>query len=343
MDAWDIIQKLDGPRLSIPTALVAACGDLQIAAFLQQAAFLSATCRSTDGWFFLPQSGAPAAAPNDERGSLFQKLGSWQHMLQLGPDAQVAVRRKLRGMGLLEEKLKGIPAKLHYRVDPQKYLLFLCGDAGSKFPVIPETCFPEEPKQASWKTRDYVSNERNKGKEQIRTGLAAEPVDNQDPEPQGTPGDELEAIKDALNLSSGQLGKLAGICKGQNCKLQDAHRSLAPHIKSKGLQGQQAFLYFKKCLLQNPGRDWTWEARRNVELEAQAEQATQADKARQRFIDRLAQAGDEGIAVRNGGRIFQAPPEENPEVFLTYQKPDGTSFLSRIIDFLNAFPEFLED
>lgn len=178
-----------------------------------------------------------------------------------------------------------------------------------------------------------------------RTGPTAEPVDNPDQETHEhiTMGDELEEIGDALGLAKGQLGKLAGICMGQNCKLQDAHRSLAPHIKSKGLQGQQAFLYFKKCLLQNPGRDWTWEARRNVELEAQAEQATQADKARQRFIDRLAQAGDEGIAVRNGGRIFQAPPEENPEVFLTYQKPDGTSFLSRIIDFLNAFPEFLED
>jgi hypothetical protein len=144
-------------------------------------------------------------------------------------------------------------------------------------------------------------------------------------------------------MTKGQLGKLASTCKSQHCRLQDAHRALAPHIEAKGLQGQQAFLYFKKCLLQNPGRDWTYEARRDAERQAQAAEATQADVARQRFLDRLEKAGSAGLPVSNAGRIFNAPPEENPEVFLTYQKPDGTSFLSRITDFLNAFPEFLED
>lgn len=182
-----------------------------------------------------------------------------------------------------------------------------------------------------------------------RTGLAAEPVDNQDPEPQGTPAGGIEEIREAreaLGLSPGQLGKLANLCKSNNCRLQDVHRALAPHIRAKALRGQQAFLYVKKCLLQNPGRDWTFEARRDAEREAQseqAEQATQAELARQKFADRLAQAAAAGIAVSNGGRIFCAPPEENPTVFLKYQKPDGTSFLSRIIDFLNAFPEFAED
>lgn len=343
MDAWDIIEKLDGPRLSIPTALVSACGDLRVAAFIQQAAYLSALCRSTDGWFYLPQVGGPVGASDDE--SLFHKLGSWQHMLQLGPDAQVAIRRNLRGLGLLQEKLRGIPAKLHYRVDPQKYLSFLCGEVPPKIPGNPETCFQEERKQAPRKARDYVTKESDKGNEPIRTGLAAEPVDNPTPEPQERGGqrDELEAIRAELAVTNGQLGKLTSICRDQNCLLQDVHRAVGPHLRSKGLKGRDAFLYFKKCLLQNPGRDWAWEARRDAEHKAQAEQTAQVDSARERFIDRLALAGAGGLPVSNGGRIFCAPPQENPEVFLTYQKPDGTSFLSRITDFLNAFPEFLEN
>lgn len=156
-------------------------------------------------------------------------------------------------------------------------------------------------------------------------------------------GAELNDVAGSLGLTKGQLGNLANICKSQSCRLQDAHRVLDPHIKAKALQGQQAFLYVKKCLLDNPTRDWTYEARRAAEQQAQATAATQADVARQKFTDRLAQAGGEGIAVRNAGRVFNAPPQENPKVFLTYRKPDGSSFLSLISDFLNAFPEFSED
>ncbi len=179
-----------------------------------------------------------------------------------------------------------------------------------------------------------------------RTGLSAGPVDNPDqadPEPQEHDNQgELEAIREALGLSSGQLGKLTNICNSHNCRMQDVHRALGPHIKAKCLQGQQAFLYFQRCLLQNPGRDWIWEARRDAQRQAQAEQATEADAARQRFIDRLAQAGNAGLGVGNGGRIFMAPPEQNPTVLLKYRKSDGTIVLSRITDFLNSFPEFLE-
>ncbi len=345
MDAWQLIEASEGPRLSIPTALVAACGDLQVAAFLQQAAYLSARCRSTDGWFFLPQSGAPAAAPDDDKESLFGKLGSWQHMLQIGPDTQVAVRRKLRGLGLLEEKLKGIPARLHYRVDPEKYLSFLSGEEPrNKIPRNPETCIPESPKQASGKPRAYRKKESEGAKEHIRTGLTAEPVDNQGPEPQhSTMGDELDAIRQALDLTSGQLGKLAAICKTQQCRLQDVHHALDPHLQAKSLHGQQAFLYIKKCLEQNPRRDWTSEARRDAERRATATQDAQANSARALFLDRLAQAGRDGLPVGNGGRIFIARPTENPDVFLIYQNPGGTNSLQRITNFLNAFPEFLED
>ena len=200
------------------------------------------------------------------------------------------------------------------------------------------------PKKSSKRVpKSGTESKRGTSHKTLRTDAGVEP-DNQDPEPkdQSNQRDELEAIRVELKLSKGQIGQLAAICKSQNCLLQDVHRAVGPHLRSKGLKGQDAFLYFKKCLVQNPGRDWTWEARRDAERKAEAEQASQESVARQRFIDRLALAGAGGLPVSNGGRVFYAPPEENPNVFLKYQKPDGASFLSRIADFLGAFPEFLE-
>jgi hypothetical protein len=46
-------------------------------------------------------------------------------LLGLGKDAQRAIRKKLVSLRLLEESLRGIPARLHYRVDSRAYLTFL--------------------------------------------------------------------------------------------------------------------------------------------------------------------------------------------------------------------------
>ncbi|MDA8260636.1 MAG: hypothetical protein M0Z99_34230 [Betaproteobacteria bacterium] len=173
MDAWRLIEAIEGPRLSIPVALVARLGgDLRAAAFLQQAAFLSARARESDGWFFLAQTGAA----DDSLGStLFAMLGSWQAILGVSPDAQLAIRRKLRGLGLLDEALRGVPARLHYRVHPERYLSFLGGDMppasgglGNKFPGFPETGFLESRNQGSEKARTYIEEERKEEREPER-------------------------------------------------------------------------------------------------------------------------------------------------------------------------------
>ncbi|WP_148203031.1 hypothetical protein [Thiobacillus denitrificans] len=124
-----VILALEGPRLSIPLGLVRRLdGDLQAAAFLAQAAYLSALIDNPEkeGWFFLAQTGG-AWLPDNEKESIFATMGSWEFCLGLSPDAQKLVRKKLIVLGLLEERRAGIPARLHYRVDPAKYFDFLAG------------------------------------------------------------------------------------------------------------------------------------------------------------------------------------------------------------------------
>lgn len=125
--AADLILAQDGDVVVIPLALARAIG-LPAAAFLRQAAYLSAIVQKKDGWFFLEQDG-----PGDPGGEkIFQRLGSWQHALGIGPRAQATIRQQLMSLGLLEETRKGtVHGKLHYRVDPVKYLNFLaeCGRA----------------------------------------------------------------------------------------------------------------------------------------------------------------------------------------------------------------------
>jgi len=113
----------DGDVVVIPLALIPKIG-LQASAFLRQAVYLSSVVKKNDGWFFLEQEGA--GDPSAE--TIFQRLGSWQYCLGIGPDAQVAIRKKLgkNGLGLLEETRKGmVHGRMLYKVDSQKYLKFL--------------------------------------------------------------------------------------------------------------------------------------------------------------------------------------------------------------------------
>ena len=176
-------------------------------------------------------------------------------------------------------------------------------------------------------------NKKDQTKKQTRTGLAADPVDNSDPESQRP--NALESIRLKLGMSKGQLGRLAAICKTQKCKLQDVHGAVAPYLQAKGLKGQQAFLYSKKCLLENPDRDWAYEARRGAgEAEDSAMRAAEK-AARAELLQRLHTAGAAGIELPHGkGRITQA---EDP-VFVYYHGLDGSPRLRTLSDVLANFP-----
>lgn len=161
IDLWTLVESIEAPRLSIPFSVIQALdGDIGAAAFLCQAAFLSAKKRAgeekSEGWFDLVQVGQP----HENAKSLFQKMGSWQAVTGLNPDAQALARRKLKARGLLEEKLKGVPARLHYRVLPGVYLVILAGRPVSE---ISETRFGKTGKLDSGKP----GNKNRKNRETI--------------------------------------------------------------------------------------------------------------------------------------------------------------------------------
>ena len=134
------VRSVEGPRLSIPVAIVRRLGDLAASAFLSQAAYLSSLKGDADYWFSLPQLGEAQANQDAEQASLWAKLGSWEAILGLGQDAQVAARRRIDAAapGLLETRKRGIPAHLEYRVSPSAYLQFLI-DVGLQSPGSPDS------------------------------------------------------------------------------------------------------------------------------------------------------------------------------------------------------------
>ena len=119
--AADLIKAQDGDVIIIPVVLARALG-LPAAAFYRQAAYLSAVVEDQHGWFFLEQQGAG----NPSGKTIFERLGSWQSAIGIGPDAQVSIRRQLRTLSLLEETRKGmVHGTLLYRADGERYLDFL--------------------------------------------------------------------------------------------------------------------------------------------------------------------------------------------------------------------------
>lgn len=125
-EAAGLVAGVDGPAIIIPMDLVRKLGgDLAAAAFLSKAAFLSSvTFKDGDGgWFFLHQIGEPYE-PKDPEKKIFAEMGSWENALGISPDAQRAIRRRLREMKLLTEKEEGLPSRLHYCVNLVNYIEF---------------------------------------------------------------------------------------------------------------------------------------------------------------------------------------------------------------------------
>lgn len=146
-EAGNLIQLFQGDHIHIPRGLVKKVGDLETAAFVSLAAFLSSTMQRDDGWFFLEQEGDEEES---EEKSFFKRWGSWQAALGLGKAAQVRARRRLEEKGLLANvpsararrqggqefkppsahsflwvQARGAPPRLFYRVDMVKYLHWL--------------------------------------------------------------------------------------------------------------------------------------------------------------------------------------------------------------------------
>lgn len=112
----DVIDAIVGPRLIIPLSLVRRLG-LEAAAFLARGVFLTSISRKRNGWFFAGQEGNE----EPERGH-FQ---SWEYALGIKKDRQLAIRRQLAKLGLVEEEKQGTPCRLFFRFPPERFLAFL--------------------------------------------------------------------------------------------------------------------------------------------------------------------------------------------------------------------------
>lgn len=140
-----ITESIHGLHLHIPMIVIRKLDDLEAAAFVGLAVFLSGCCKDEGGWFFFEQDKEPEPTSS----SMFRRLGSWRHALGLGKDAQQRARRRLEKLGLLEsmpsirqrkmgngpitasqtafvfEQQRGAPPRLHYRVDQIRYVTWL--------------------------------------------------------------------------------------------------------------------------------------------------------------------------------------------------------------------------
>lgn len=121
IDYHQLILSVESPACAVKFAAIKKLGSLEAAAFLQQAAFFSAGMKKTGGWFYLSQVGE--ANPSAENSLL--RAGSWEALLCIKKDGQAKIRKQLISIGLLKEARRGVPGRLHFHVDPKKYIQWL--------------------------------------------------------------------------------------------------------------------------------------------------------------------------------------------------------------------------
>jgi hypothetical protein len=115
-DALDNI--LDKP-IAFNPSFKKVTGSTNAALLLSQAFYWTKRATLPDGWFWKTRE-------------------EWMEETGLTEAELDGAREKCRAVGVLEEKLKGVPATLHYRVNKQRVYELL----GFQFPEIPESGLP---------------------------------------------------------------------------------------------------------------------------------------------------------------------------------------------------------
>ena len=109
--------------------------------------------------------------------------------------------------------------------------------------------------------------------------------------------EELQAVAQHAALEPTQLLALLGACSEAGCRAQDLHRVCARHLDRHQLRGRGALSYLLAALRRSPGRDWTWEARRDAEQSAEQASERSANQAFERFMGKI--RGGETVPVRS--------------------------------------------
>ncbi|CAB3805322.1 hypothetical protein LMG28614_06183 [Paraburkholderia ultramafica] len=120
-----LVAQLLGNREVIPfsPAIARAIGDVEATVFLCQACYWQSLIGPSK-WFFKLRD-----AQRDPDGRLLPPLDgtrqSWEWETALSRTRQESARRRLKELGLLEEALKGVPARMYYRVNLDRLTEFL--------------------------------------------------------------------------------------------------------------------------------------------------------------------------------------------------------------------------
>jgi hypothetical protein len=144
----DLIKKLSDRPIAFHRIYAKISGGITSGLMLSQAMYWSSRTNDSDGWFY-------------------KTADEWEEETALSRREQETARMRLRNAGFWEEKLRGVPAKLHFRIDQNKLISSLAESAKLDLPVTPnkngdivetiitetttETTTPEESKDSSQK------------------------------------------------------------------------------------------------------------------------------------------------------------------------------------------------
>ncbi len=128
-------------------------GSTNAAIFLSQGFYWSKRTKNPDGWFWKTRD-------------------DWMEETGLTESELDGAREKCRAAGVMEEKLKGVPATVHYRVNRQKVYELL----GVQFPGFPESRIPENP-QIPENLESGISENFNRNTENTSGNTSDDDVD----------------------------------------------------------------------------------------------------------------------------------------------------------------------
>lgn len=111
-------------------ALARAAGSVTAGILLAQAIYWSPRGGDADGWFYKTQQ-------------------EWEAETALTRSEWINARKQLRGTGLLHERLRGVPATLHYRVDLERLIDVLGGAAPDRRMLRSRSQAPGEPDRSN--------------------------------------------------------------------------------------------------------------------------------------------------------------------------------------------------
>ncbi len=132
---------------------------------------------------------------------------------------------------------------------------------------------------------------------------------------------QIFVIQNALRLSKSQLGHILSICKANHCELQDVYQSVGKYMGE--LTGNQAVAYLKKCILENPGRDWTWEIKKEERERFEKAQAQKQKLDFENFNSKLARGEEITVLSKQTGEQLQLKHRTEAKDFVYVLGQDG--------------------